>query len=242
MKSYLLSSAVYQGKTYENCTLLIDEQAMKAEIQWPKGLRKRITSIAAFEFSSGPQVTVAERTVQAQGVSMVAVDLAGAADIAQILNVRARTIIRNEVSKKLKDLMAEFLNQRANALEFLLRYRSDPRQTLFVLSGYYKGEGKEPQVEFMEQVRKDLSKVMKNLMPAIGEYEKNFGKPAAERVFAYIFAACKLQDAIVDGRPTNDAEGLMKELGVGGTAESVDSPTAVTAAVLQGAHNLLSTA
>jgi hypothetical protein len=229
---------LYQGKSYDRCTLLIDEQTRRAEVQRPGGLgRRKQQTLVSFEYGQASNATVSDRTVQIQEIKLVAQDSDTATEIGQILSFAAQVLVRNEASRSLRESVAELLKQRASIVDFLSRYRSAPRQALFGLSVSFESEDADPAKTYLEGAKAELTKSLERVSAALVEYEKSFGGPAADKVFAFVYAAGKLQDAVVDGAVGEAAKQLLNELGIGDVAGT--GAIDLTESVLRRANSLL---
>jgi hypothetical protein len=218
---------------------LIDEQTRRAEVQRPGGLgrRNKQQTVVSFEYGQASNVTVSDRTVQIQEIKLVAQDRDTAAEIGRILSFAAQVLVRKEASRSLCESVAELLKQRASIVDFLVRYRSAPRQALFGLSVSFESEDTDLEKAYLEGAKAELVKSLERVSTAVVEYEKSFGGPAADKAFAFVFAAGKMQDAVIDGAVGEAAKQLLNELGIGEVAGT--GAIDLTETVLRRANSLL---
>jgi len=239
MKTYALPSVEYQGKKYEKCTLVINEEATQAEVQRTEGLRKKQTTMATFRYGPDMKVTVSDNTLQTQGLTMVTVDALTAAEIGRTLSMEAVALARSQSSNRLQESMANLLNPRASVVDFLSRYNANPRAALFSLMDVYSGGDKGPLEEYLENSKNELSKGLDAIRPALVEFEKTFGNSAADRVYAFVYAASKLEDSALSPEEIGDAVALLGELGITAPSEPDSNAIQVNEAILRKARTLI---
>lgn len=238
MKTFSLSTVDYQGRTYTKCTLLINEQVRRAEVQRPAGLgRRKQSTIVSFEYGPGSEVSVSEVTVKIQSITLVAEEAAVADEIGRVFNAPRQEVVRSDASAKLQETVADLLNQRAAAIDFLVRYKANPRRALFELDPPVGGKVDQPLDDYFGRAKEGLSRALERIGPAVAAYERVFGSAVTDNVFAFVYAVGKMQDAIVSNDGANDGLRLLTELGVEAVAEQ--DPVKLTTDVLRRSVSLL---
>jgi hypothetical protein len=233
MKTFDLESAEIKGETYSKCTIVIDDQKRHAEVQKQARFRKKNETTFSFEYGVETKATVLNKTVEVQGISLVAFDEDSAKEIGRLLNAQSVASIKSEASLRAQEVTASFLSKRGEVIYFLSQYKANPRGALFSLDPELSGASPDPLSDYLTVAKGALSKELDSLIMAVEGYRNSFGNSAAERVYAFVYAVGEIQDSMLKGTDSTMADRLLNELRLQPASEANVAKT--TEALFRGA-------
>lgn len=245
MKTYHLKAVEYGGKTFTNCSLVLDDAAHKAEVKRPVGLlRRELVLLADLSWGSGAPLQVNGAAVRSGQVTFTADDGATALEIYKALQGQVPAPVR--VADKLgaiREPMYNFLRKRAEGIEFLVELRTNPRQALVDVSPSYSGVYENPALEYLMKFSSTLAEVHAKMTYAAAEVQESVGTAAVDRIFAFVCAVGVFQDGLVAETGFTDELGVfMEELGLEGTAVAEPDAKKGTEAMLRRSDPLFAVA
>jgi hypothetical protein len=225
MKTFHLKAVEYQGKRFTNCSLVLDTDALKAEIIRPAGVLSRGTvPLANLSWGRGTSVQVEGAVVRSGPVTFIADDRKAAQEISMALNGEAAG--SSQLAVRLGALgqqTAAFLRMRADGIAYLVELKNDPRQALVDKSSSYTGRYENPALEYLMRFATTLAEAHAKMTYAAAEVQESVGGEAIDRIFAFVCAAGALQDSFVSGASTSEEVGaFLGELGL--VSETLPGP------------------
>ncbi len=242
MKRYRLALVEYQGKTYSKCSVTLEEEAGRAEVQRPAGLgRRKPVTIVSFSYDARTAFSVEGKVIKIDSLKITADDESEAAELERIVRQPA------ELQKQTVDGLAEsermvagFLKTRADVIAFLIELRKDPRDALFGLSRSWNDQAMNPLDDYLAVHSKQLSDWLEEMSSTFEKKEWRIGKDVVERMYAFVFAVGFLQDKAFYGNENPDAIlNSLKELGVNARLSSDAGVEAMTETLLASSHTAL---
>ncbi|HME18185.1 MAG TPA: hypothetical protein VKF15_00415 [Nitrososphaerales archaeon] len=227
MRTFHLKAVEYQGKRYTNCSLVLDADALKAEIKKPAGVLSRaMVPLANLTWGRETSVQVEGAVVRSGPVTLVADDIKAAEEISRVLNGEAVGAGRLATRLgALKDQMSAFLRMRAEGIAFLVELRNDPRQALVDKSSSFTGRYENPALEYLMKFAATLAEAHAKMTYAAAEVQESVGTEAVDRIFAFVCATGALQDSFVSGAGLSEEIGaFMEELRL--DSEPISAPNA----------------
>jgi len=235
MKTYHLKAVEYGGKTFTNCSLVLDPDARKAEVKRPAGLfRRESVLLAELTWGRGSPVQVDGAAVRTGSITFTADDNAAAQEISKTLQGEA--IAAAQLADKLaaiRDPMYNFLRKRAEGIEFLVKLKTDPRQALVDVSPSYAGVYENPALEYLMKFSSTLAETHAKMTYAAADVQESVGTAAVDRIFAFVCAVGAFQDGLVTG------DGFTEELGTFMEDLRLDTGAVPSADAKEGTETLL---
>ena len=231
MKTFDLASAENEGKAFGPCLLRIDEEAKMVEVSKVGGLLRKQVSLGISGYDSKTPFSVSGKTVKLGEFVLVAKDEATAVQIGGIFGAGRAT----RTEKTLENHVSELLLTRAAELDLLVSYKSNPRKTIFELTA--SASAGSSMEEYSSRVRNDLSEEIRRIEAVLvpeGTHQEEY---QTNKVFAFIYAAGRLQNAVLKTEGVNSAKSLLTEIGIGTSLQSGLSVTDVTNELLRHAKD-----
>jgi hypothetical protein len=243
LKTYHLKAVEYEGKTFTNCSLVLDVDARKAEVKRPAGLLRRdMVLLADLSWGGGAPVQVDGAAVRSGPVTFTADDNATALEISKAL--QGEEPAAAQLAGKLaaiREPMYNFLKKRAEGIEFLVELKTNPRQALVDVSPSFSGMYENPALEYLMKFSSTLAEAHAKMTYAAAEVQESIGTAAVDRIFAFVCAVGVFQDGLVTGTGfTEELGAFMEELGLEGTAVSEPDVKKGTEAMLRRSDSLFS--
>jgi hypothetical protein len=243
LKTFHLKAVEYEGKRFTDCSLVLDADALKAEIRRPAGVFNReMVPLANLTWGRGTSVQVEGAVVRSGPVTFIADDSGAAEEISRALKGEAAKA--GELAGRfgaLKDQMTAFLRMRAEGIAFLVQLKADPRQALVDKSSSYTGRYENPALEYLMKFATTLAEAHAKMTYAAAEVQERVGVDVIDRIFAFVCAVGALQDGFVGGADlSKDTGAFMGELGLGEEAVSGSDAKEGTEAMLRRSEPLFS--
>jgi len=219
LKTYHLKAVEYGGKSFTECSLVIDTDTHKAEVKRPAGIFKReMVAVASLTWGSGTPVQVSGAVVRSGDVTFVADDNAAAQEISKALQTEVTAgVPPTDKFAAIKAPMSAFLTMRAEGIGFLVELKTDPRRALVDAASTYSGTYENPALEYLMKFSATLAESHAKMTYAAAEVQESVGIVAVERIFAFVCAVGVYQDDFVAGTGfTEELGAFMRELDLEG--------------------------
>jgi hypothetical protein len=239
--TYKVVSATYQGKTYADSVLQIDDSSMEVELKSWTGRRKKVqTTVVSLRLEPTVGVLVDGAALRVLDLTVTLESPERAGEVAEVLRRPGKKLEAVRRLSEVEALVREFLDSRDEALTFLSKMKTDPRATLLESKSMWTSDvGKEPLEEIRSKYSERVSESLGKMMSSLSAAEVKLGPKLVERIYALSYTIGAVQDALFEGKPSLEEELVaLQEVGVAATAEDLrlENPTKT---LLERAHPVL---